>query len=327
MLIVVAPARRATASMRPSTWAGTPATMSRGAAPSRSIGQCLRTSAWSPPMPPEAISTAPARTSKSPTSARLELAPRGTVDGSSTSPATPVTRPLVRTMRETRWRNRKTMRPASACACVRRSNGASTPGPVPQVTWKRGTELPWPSALPPPRSAQPTTGNQRMPMPWSHARISPAAKSMKASAVRLGQPSSGRSNCAEPSQSWSARAGLSRMRMRRCSGLSTRKSPPSDQNAWPPRALAPSCSTTITRLPRAASSSAATSPASPAPTTTASASMRLSLSPGLPAALATAGKPVSARSADRSRTPGGGWAPRPPRFRRSVRSCRRRCCR
>ena len=37
---------------------------------------------------------------------------------------------------------------------IRPTNGASTPGAVPQVTWKRGTELPWPSASAPPRSAR-----------------------------------------------------------------------------------------------------------------------------------------------------------------------------
>ncbi len=53
--------------------------------------------------------------------------------------------------------------------------GASTPGPVPHVTWKRGTELPGPVASPPPRSAQPTMGKKRTPIAWSHARFSPAA--------------------------------------------------------------------------------------------------------------------------------------------------------
>ena len=35
---------------------------------------------------------------------------------------------------------------ASAASRARRSNGSTMPGPVPQVTWKRGTELPWPIA-------------------------------------------------------------------------------------------------------------------------------------------------------------------------------------
>src|SRR4051794_39217029 len=54
---------------------------------------------------------------------------------------------------------------------------------------------------------------------------------------------------------------------RRCSGLSTKNSPPSDQNAWAPRLLRFSWSSTSTRLPAFASSWAATRPERPAPTT------------------------------------------------------------
>src|SRR3954469_21690704 len=61
--------------------------------------------------------------------------------------------------------------------------------------------------------------------------------------------------------------------MRRCSGLSTNIRPPSDQNAWPPRPASGSWSSTITRRPASASSAVATRPASPAPTTTTSASI------------------------------------------------------
>src|SRR5829696_1059227 len=59
--------------------------------------------------------------------------------------------------------------------------------------------------------------------------------------------------------------------MRRCSGLSTSISPPSDQNAWPPRLPSGSWSSRITRRPASASSAVATRPASPAPTTMTSA--------------------------------------------------------
>src|SRR4051812_14429728 len=62
--------------------------------------------------------------------------------------------------------------------------------------------------------------------------------------------------------------------MRRCSGLSTNMSPPSDQNAWPPRLASGSWSSRITRRPASASSAVATRPASPAPTTMTSASIR-----------------------------------------------------
>src|SRR6478752_4704931 len=71
------------------------------------------------------------------------------------------------------------------------------------------------------------------------------------------------------------------MPIRRCSGLSTRNSPPKDQNAWPPRLCSPSWSTSTTRRPASASSAAATRPARPAPTTTTSESMRSSLAPDL----------------------------------------------
>src|SRR5215207_3570417 len=58
----------------------------------------------------------------------------------------------------------------------------------------------------------------------------------------------------------------------RCSGLLTKKRPPKDQNACPPRLAAFSWSTIRTRRPWSASSQAATRPARPAPTTMTSAS-------------------------------------------------------
>ena len=60
------------------------------------------------------------------------------------------------------------------------------------------------------------------------------------------------------------------MPIRRCSGLSTKSSPPSDHHAWPPRLSRFSWSRTSTRLPARASSWVATRPARPAPTTIAS---------------------------------------------------------
>src|SRR4051812_7149257 len=84
--------------------------------------------------------------------------------------------------------------------------------------------------------------------------------------------SSGRSNWALPCQSAHASSNESRTRSRRCSGVSTRNSPPNDQNACPPRFAAFSWSTSATDLPRVVSSWAATRPASPCPTTIASAS-------------------------------------------------------
>src|SRR6476469_2664482 len=259
-------------SIRPSTWAGTPATMRVGGAPSRS-GQACRTRSWLPPMPPLVTTTAWAVSSKSPTSSRLLGRPRSTSSGARTRPRTPVTVPTVRTSSSTRWRKAKVTRPLATAARTRRANGSTSPGPVPQVMWKRGTELPCPSARPSPRSAQPTTGKSRWPCSCSHARFSPAAKWRYASAHLRGQKSSSRSNWAEPIQSCVASSRLSLMPIRRCSGLSTRKRPPKLQKAWPPRDCSPSWSTSTTRLPRSASSAVATSPARPAPTTTTSASM------------------------------------------------------
>src|SRR5215207_982317 len=63
------------------------------------------------------------------------------------------------------------------------------------------------------------------------------------------------------------------MPVRRCSGESTRNSPPKAQCAWPPSDASGSWSRTTTRRPASASSAVATSPARPAPTTIASASI------------------------------------------------------
>ena len=57
------------------------------------------------------------------------------------------------------------------------------------------------------------------------------------------------------------------MPIRRCSGLSTKNSPPRLQNAWPPSDCSGSWSSSRTRLPASATSAAAARPARPAPTT------------------------------------------------------------
>ena len=68
-------------------------------------------------------------------------------------------------------------RPAEMCSRTVRSNGATTPVPVPHGMWKRGTEFPCPPLVPSPRSAHPTTGKNEMPRCLSQARFSPAAHS------------------------------------------------------------------------------------------------------------------------------------------------------
>src|SRR5580692_773907 len=110
-----------------------------------------------------------------------------------------------------------------------------------------------------------------MPCSCSHARFSPAAKSTYASAQRRGHSSSGRSKPAVPSQSCQASSRESWIPMRRCSGLSTKNSPPNDQNAWPPSEASGSWSSSSTLRPASHSSAVATSPARPAPTTITSA--------------------------------------------------------
>ena len=67
------------------------------------------------------------------------------------------------------------MRPLSSPRSIASWNGATIPGPVPHVMWNRGTELPGPVAVYPPRSAHPTTGKKLTPFSRSHARFSPAA--------------------------------------------------------------------------------------------------------------------------------------------------------
>jgi hypothetical protein len=91
-------------------------------------------------MPPDVTITAEACSSKSSTTVRDVGAPRGTVVGSSLTPRTPSTTPLVVVSPSTRCRIAQVTR--SPAACSRCLNGATTPGPVPHVMWKRGTELP-----------------------------------------------------------------------------------------------------------------------------------------------------------------------------------------
>lgn len=150
--------------------------MDLGGVPSRA-GQFCRTRSWLAPIPPEVTITTGAWSSNSPTSVRELGLPREALLGSRIAPRTPVTAPPVVTMPSTRWRNLKVTLPSATPARTFFSNGSTTAGPVPQVTWKRGTELPGPSASPPPRSAQPTIGNHCTPSPASQDRFSPDAKS------------------------------------------------------------------------------------------------------------------------------------------------------
>ena len=86
--------------------------------------------------------TAGACSSNSPTAVRELGAERGTSDASSTVPRTPSTTPSVMVSPSTWCRKAKRNWPRSAACFARAANGATRPGPVPQVMWKRGTELP-----------------------------------------------------------------------------------------------------------------------------------------------------------------------------------------
>ena len=108
--------------------------------------------------------TAGARSSNSPTSSREELTPRSASLGARARvPRTPTTAPSSTTRSSTRCRKPNSTRPRSSPASTGSAKTRTTSGPVPQVRWKRGTELPWPVALPLPRSAQPTNGSTRRP--------------------------------------------------------------------------------------------------------------------------------------------------------------------
>jgi hypothetical protein len=119
--------------------------MRAGGRPSRS-GQLSLTRSWFPPMPPEVTITAWARSSNSPTATRELAVPRAASLGSRIWPRTPSTWPSVALSSSTRWRNRNVTSPRSTASRTRRTNGASTPGPVPHVMWNLGTELPCPIA-------------------------------------------------------------------------------------------------------------------------------------------------------------------------------------
>ena len=74
-------------------------------------------------------------------------APRATSAGSSISPRTPVDGAArAVTSSSTRCRNRSGHLTVPDGSRTRRTNGSSTPGPVPQMMWNRGTELPCPPA-------------------------------------------------------------------------------------------------------------------------------------------------------------------------------------
>jgi hypothetical protein len=141
-LITRPPAFSVIAIIRPSTWAGTPQSSCSGTRPIR-FGQFARTMSWLPPIPPLVTITAEARNSNCPIDFRDDDTPRGSVEGSKTVPRTPVTA------------SRSMISSSTWCRCAKRTFGwsrnrrakiSAMAGPVPQVIWNRGTELPCPCA-------------------------------------------------------------------------------------------------------------------------------------------------------------------------------------
>ena len=215
--------------------------------------------------------TACARSSKSPTTSRLRRHAAGRVARApGRLPRTPATAPpsvdqLVDAVAEAqRTPGRRPPRRGPGA-----TNGSTTPGPVPQVTWKRGTELPCPSrraaaALGPADDREEPHAPLAQPgplLPGGELDVGARPAARPSGPRRRGRSRPCPASPARPARRESCTP------MRRCSGESTRNSPPNDQNAWPPRLAARSWSTSTTRLPAATSSAVATRPARPAPTT------------------------------------------------------------
>ena len=191
VLVRRAPADSEILIIRPSTYAGTPHTMSAGASPQRSTGHARRTRSRFPPMPPDVTTTACPRSSNEPATSRFEAIPRSEGSSAKTLPRTPTTRVpsgVASVMSSSTWRRkRKVTLPSASNFSNGSLNTRTTSGPVPHVRWKRGTELPCPEASPEPRSAQPTVGSTFKPRDLRYSRFSWAAKRTYSRPQRRGQ--------------------------------------------------------------------------------------------------------------------------------------------
>ena len=256
--------------MRPSTWAGTPEIICFGGLPSRS-GQLRRTSSWLPPIPPLVDDHR--------AGAQLERADRVAVGGDAAR-ARRRARGSCRRRRRPRRRDRQrvdavaeaqVVEPAAARPPHERLDHAR-PGAPGDVEARDRVAVPdraVPAALGP---ADVRHQLDALRAPARRASRPPRSRRRPRPSGAATRRRAGRSP-AVPSQSCHASSRESLIRSRRCSGLSTMKSPPSDQNACPPSDASGSCSTRITRRPASASSAVATRPASPPPTTITSASI------------------------------------------------------
>ena len=151
------------------------------------------------------------------------------------SPVTVSTAPALRDSPLTRWRNRSSTSPRAPPSRTRRSKGSTTPGPgAPgDVEARDGVAVPvgvvaaaLGPADAPGRSARPGRAAR------TASRRPRSRRTPRPTCAASGPPS--RSKPAVPSQSCQASSRLSLIRSRRCSGESTKNSPPNDQCAWPP---------------------------------------------------------------------------------------------
>ena len=227
-------------SIRPSTWAGTPATMSAGGVPSRA-GQLRRTRSWLPPMPPEVTTTAWARELEVPdrrlAAGRARRAPRRgrqhpaahAVDGAALGHqlVDPVAEPQGHQPRATASRTRRTNGSTHARAGAPGDVEAGHRVAVPRRRARRRAR---PSRRPgrtgrPARAARPASRRRR-------SRRRPRPTRGASGPRRPVEP-------AVPSQSCQARSRQSLTPSRRCSGESTRNSPPKRPERLPAEGLLP----------------------------------------------------------------------------------------
>ena len=197
--------------------AGRAAPASAGA-PGRGRRRCRRRSRR-PPAP---------RSSNSPTTSRFGRRRARRADGASTAPRTPVDRAVGRPRaRRPGGGRRRSTRPASACArtpALERLDDARAGAPR-QVEARHGVAV---ARRAPAAALGPADDREEPDAPSRAARRAsrPRRTRRRPPPQRRGQASSGRSNCADPSQSCSARSNESCTPIRRCSGVSTRNSPP-----------------------------------------------------------------------------------------------------
>ena len=237
-------------------------------------GQALRTRSWSPPMPPLVTITAWPRSSKSPTSSRLVGRPRSGAVGrqgpaldAGHGPA--VDHQAVDAVPEPQ---RDPARSAT-CSRTRFSNGSTTPGPVPQVRWNRGTELPCPlgpavAALGPADDREDPVAHAAQPRPLLagrevDVRLGPGARPAVLLAVEL--------RAAHPVLQREL-VGVLDAHPALLGAVDEEQPAEATRTPARPRLCSPSWSSSSTDRPASATSAAATSPASPAPTTMTSAS-------------------------------------------------------